>query len=239
MKLKHPIGLHPARPMAAERSALASPGSASARGRRAASGRSRWWAAAAAAAAAAPGRSRRKRGGSGFPCDQPRCLPGAGSCRPQEPGAETAESLPTARPAPPPAGGRRRCCPGPWWRRGVDGAARPAPALRPHSTRARPRSPACPRGAFLGLVPEPDRGHRWGRGGGCSSQIQAAPGDRCPPARRPLCVSGGGDSRAPRAAPDRSVSAHLIVETTPPPGPRRRGGLMEGSVGAGGGRKRK
>lgn len=227
MKLKHPIGLHPARPMAAERSALASPGSASARGRRAASGRSRWWAAAAAAAAAAPGRSRRKRGGSGFPCDQPRCLPGAGSCRPQEPGAETAESLPTARPAPPPAGGRRRCCPGPWWRRGVDGAARPAPALRPHSTRARPRSPPRPGPragpwASLGqrgrvLLPNP------GRAGGPPPPLRQR-------RRRLPRTSGGTGSLSLR-------SSHR--GNHPAARAQRRGGLMEGSVGRGEGEKEK
>lgn len=181
-------------------------------------------------------RSRRKGRGSGFPCDQLQSMPGAGSCRPQEPG-ETAESFPTAPSPTPPAGGRRRCCPGPWWQR-ARGREHDGEALRlcGHTApRALPGALPAPRGAFPRTCPRPGpwaslrpRGRvrlpNPGRAGG-------PPACRRPGPLPALPSAAATHSHRGRRRIARGVS-HLIVETIPA---RVRGAGQGEREGSGGG----
>lgn len=162
-------------------------------------------------------RSRRKGRGSGFPCDQLQCIPGAGSCRPKEPGGKTAESFPTSPSPTSPSGGGGGCCPGePWWRRARVRNAMEGPlGLWSGSTPGR-EAAHVPQGSFPRTAPRP------------SPRASPRP-------RRRALTPNPGRARGPLAARPRPhpwpsaaathwhharhwiprVLSHFIVETTP------------------------
>lgn len=128
--------------------------------------------------------------GSGLPCHQLRCAPGAGSGGPKQPGERTAESgPPSPPPAPPPSGGRQRCCQRePWWQ----GQETGGPGGWPGGLRDRAR------------VWDRDAGHRlssrehgWGPGRGVPVPGRRACLSQRPPALPSAAASlGGGLGRA-------------------------------------------
>lgn len=233
MKLKHPIGLHPARPMAAERSALPA--------------RARLVRGAVGPLAGARGggqrlrlRQRRRRGGRGG-SGEAQGFPAIshGACRGRAAVARRSqEQRPRSRrqrrgrpPRPQAAAGAAAQDHG----GGAGWTARRGPLRLCGRTAPEPG-----RGALLGLVPEPDRGHRWGRGGGCSSQIQAAPGDRGTAARLPAAPFASAAAATPaHLGRHRIAQSPLISSWKPPRRPGPEAGRVNGRISGAGGEEKK